>query len=96
MTDRQVLLQEAIELLDNYYHGSFKLPPQKCMPLLAAFVDKVAVISQLFDAKQVEIFNTHLAKTIEALQAQDYVLVKDYLKYEIRPMLVKVGKKMLN
>ncbi len=87
MDDLQTTIKEAIENIDSFYHGSFKLPPQRCLPFVIALVDKLGSIEAYLTEKQKKRLNKFLAITLEAMQAGDYVLVNDYLVYELRPLL---------
>ncbi|HWQ60964.1 MAG TPA: hypothetical protein VN521_01560 [Negativicutes bacterium] len=87
MEDLQTTIKEAIEDIDSFYHGSFKLPPQRCLPFFIALIDKLGGIEAFLTEKQKSRLNKFLAVTMEAMEAGDYVLVNDYLVYELRPLL---------
>ena len=87
MDDIQNTINEAIDDIDSFYHGSFKLPPQRCLPFVIALVDKLGSIEPYMTGKQTNRLNKFLAMTLEAMEAGDYVLVNDYLVYELRPLL---------
>ncbi len=87
MDDLQTTIKEAIDDIDSFYHGSFKLPPQRCLPFVIALVDKLGSIEPYLTEQPTTRLNKLLAMTLEAMEAGDYVLVNDYLVYELKPLL---------
>lgn len=87
MNDLQTTIHGAIDDIDSFYHGSFKLPPQRCLPFVIALVDKLGTLEAFLTEKQKRRLNKFLAMTLEAMEIGDYVLVNDYLVYELRPLL---------
>jgi hypothetical protein len=90
------LIGEAIAAIESFYRGSFKLPPQRCLPFIAVLVDRLEQIKIFLTEKQTKKLNRFLAATLQAMQAGDYVLVNDYLVYEMKPFLASLAVKKLH
>lgn len=81
------MIREVIYEIDTFYQKSFELPSEQCAPLIISFVDKVVHILGTLSPKQTSRLNEQLSNIIQAMQVGDYVLVKDYLVYEVKPLL---------
>lgn len=81
-------LQKAVSAIDDYYGASFKLHPQRCTPFLVAFIEHAEKIVLGLTPNQRKRLQEYLHKTVLAMEEEDHVLVRDYLQYEIRPLLL--------
>lgn len=85
-------IQLALQDIDDFYHNSFKIAPDKCMPYIASFVQRMDDLSLILSSKELKKMNKLLEKIMSALEAQDYVVVKDCLRYEFKEFLLKIQK----
>ena len=90
--DFTTLIKGAVNDIEVYYHSSFKIPPERCMPFVVALIDKIDKIILGMTANQSKKMQDHLLKVLEAMQGKDYVLMRDILFYEIRSLLCGLPK----
>ncbi|BBB91712.1 MAG TPA: hypothetical protein PKA28_08900 [Methylomusa anaerophila] len=76
---------------EHYYQSSFQLEPYRCKAILSLLVqDLQKMESHLGPEGQTELCRiTDLVWT--ALEAEDWVLVRDYLHYELEPWLAQLA-----
>lgn len=86
------VLSEIFVDIDNFCQNSFKIVPEKCMPFIMSFIQHMDQLVLGLTPKQVKKVKKILFKVVEALQNKDYVLVRDYLSYEIKPFLQNIEK----
>lgn len=84
------ILEKTLLDIDNYCQSSFRIKPDKCMPFIMSFIQHMDQLVLGLAPKQVKKVKNMLSATLEALQKRDYVLVRDCLTYELKPLLLKV------
>lgn len=77
------LLLEQIKL---YYLRSFRTDPEELGELLVRVLDGIGAISDITPQSQVEL-NSQLMIMLDAMERNDYVLIRDIIWYEIKPFL---------
>jgi hypothetical protein len=75
-----------IEQIKLYYLKSFRTDPEEISDLFVRILDSIARITNLPAKHQTEL-NPHLLTIMDAMQRKDYVLIRDVLWYEIKPLL---------
>lgn len=88
------VISRTIMAIDDFCQCSYKIAPEKCMNFILAFLQDMDQLVLGLEPKEVKRVKKMLAKMLEALQNSDYVLVRDYMTYEIKPFIQRVEKKM--
>lgn len=78
---------ECLQNIEDYYQATFAIEPQKCMPYISLFLKNAEMIATACNKTQAAVFQQYLNKLFAAMQQEDYVLVRDYIYYEIRPWI---------
>lgn len=86
---KHTLAKGALEDIENYYRASFKLPPDRCLPFLQSFFFNIKELLPHLGPSYTKRMETHLERLSLTLSDnnKDYVLLRDLLWYEIRPLL---------
>lgn len=71
----------------EYIDATYKIWPQQCMPMLAVVFDDLEKVINSSSEKNQEELKRVLLKLLNAMENQDYVLIRDYLTYELLPLL---------
>lgn len=85
-------LQAAVSSIDDYYEKSFLFTPEKSLRLVIPVVETIEKILSVLTVKQGERIKEYLLFVLQAMEKKDYVLVRDYLYYEIRSLLLGIAK----
>lgn len=78
------LFNSLLQDIENYYVVSLGREPEVSAPLLVAFINKAAQLYALLPPDgQIQLAGM-LQRLLQAMEAKDYVLVRDILFYEIK------------
>lgn len=92
--DFQEVLSKTIMDMDDYCQYSFKLAPEKSIKFIVSFLQHMDQLVLGLEPRDVKKVKKLLSKMLEALQNSDYVLIRDYMTYELKPFIQRVEKKL--
>jgi hypothetical protein len=79
--------QNVIREIDRYYHASFAIAPEKCMPMVMELLNRVEQLSRDFSGGEIAQINRILSEMMTAMENKDYVRLRDCMVYELKPFL---------
>lgn len=86
-TIKKNLLVKMREHIEEYIDASFRIWPERCMPMLVIIFDDFEEVVSITSEKYQEELKRILLKLLNAMENQDYVLIRDYLSYELLPLV---------
>lgn len=87
MIELNIAIAKVITDIEQYYDFSFRMWPEKCIPVVFVLIEHIEEVFPLLTAKQTTRLNGILKKVIEALEVKDYVRMRDCLYYDLRQLL---------
>lgn len=91
--DKEALGLAAVTEIENYYNKTFLIQPLRCNAYIVALVDTLEKVLAQTEGEEAAGLARCLEKVLLAMQAEDFVAVRDYLWYELRPRLLDLGAK---
>ncbi|EGW36523.1 hypothetical protein [Desulfosporosinus sp. OT] len=89
MSELNSTIAKVITDIEQYYDFSFRIWPEKCIPLVFALIEHIEEVFPVLTTKQTTKLNEVLKKVIETLEVKDYVRMRDYLHYDLRELLLR-------
>lgn len=80
--------------IDQYYDYSFRISPEKCIPVVLLLIGHIEEAYPTLTKNQTTKLNSILQKVVDAMDAKDYVRMRDYLHYEFRALLLSFQTKI--
>lgn len=93
MSDLESAITAVIADIDQYYDYSFRISPEKCAPLVLLLIQHIEDVYPTLTKNQTTKLNSILQKIVEAMEAKDYVRMRDYLHYDLRVSLLSFQTK---
>lgn len=87
--DRTVVIQSAIDTINEYYDYSFQIQNKKCYPLINKLIQEIEDIFFYVKDQEKDEIQKKLIDMIAAMDSNDYVLLRDLLYYDLKEILKK-------
>jgi hypothetical protein len=68
---------------------SFKIEPKRCMPFIQSIISRMDSIFGFVTQDKIALFTECLQRMFAAMESEDFVLLRDILVYELKPLLVE-------
>lgn len=82
---------EIERVIDGYYDTTFRVQNEKCMPFIQQLVEMLVGLNDMLAVGAREKLQLILRNILQAMESKDYVLIRDYLHYELRAFILSIG-----